>query len=73
MLRCKAEHFYFKHYPKRAMHKADGDLMESTTDTNHKADERCQRLDKCCELTEACEHACRKLNEERKARENMNC
>jgi hypothetical protein len=55
------------------MLQAGGDLMESTTDTNHKEDERCQCLDKCCELKEACEHACQKLNEERKAQENKNC
>ena len=31
--------------PKRAMHKADGDLMESTTDTNRKqADKRNSQL-----------------------------
>ncbi len=55
------------------MLQADGDLTESTTDTNHTEDERCQRLDKCYALTEAGEHACQILNEERKAQENRNC
>ena len=55
------------------MLQAGGDLMESTTDTNHTEDERCQRLDKCYALTEAGEHAYQILNEERKAQENRNC
>ena len=59
--------------PKRAMRQADGDLMDSTTDTNHREDERCRRLDKCYALMEAGEHACQILNEERKAQENRNC
>jgi hypothetical protein len=55
------------------MLQAGGDLMESTTDTNHREDERCQRLDRCYALTQAGGHACQKLNEERKAQENRNC
>jgi hypothetical protein len=55
------------------MLQAGGDLMESTTDTNHREDERCQRLDKCYALRETGGRAYQTLNEERKAQENRNC
>jgi hypothetical protein len=55
------------------MLQAGGDLMESTTDTSRREDERCQHLDKCYALAEADGHACQTLNEEREAQENKNC
>jgi hypothetical protein len=55
------------------MLQADGDLMQNTRCTSHKEDDRYQHLDKCCELKEACERACRILTEGLKALENMNC
>jgi hypothetical protein len=71
---CVVEDFFLSSKaPKRAMLQADADLMESTTDTSRREDERCQRLDKCYALKGAGGHACRKLNEERKAQENRNC
>lgn len=65
--------FFVQQSPKRAVLQADGDLMESTIDTNRTKDERCQRQDKCYELKEAGGHAYQRPNEERKAQENMNC
>lgn len=64
--------FLIQQSPKRAMLQAGDDLTGNTTNTSRKEDERCQRLDKCCERKEAAEHACRKPNEKRKGWENRN-
>jgi hypothetical protein len=50
--------FAFKHYLKKVMHKADGGLMESTTDTNRKQGDKRQYPEaadnKCCDGENAC-------------------